>query len=291
MAMRRYGKGDLCGITAQTESAYGTANEDKTHMGVMTGLKIDPGITTEEQPECGSRLMGTQYMVGRDCTAKVDLKISKEAEWLEWFKWALGTDGTGNISGLQNTPTGRTVLFKVAPQSYDRLAGAYINDLTITSDKIGAPLKFSATIYAKEYQENIDAEGEPLAGGTPLRSTQGWSCNNSGIGTINAGEWTLTITQNLEKVPGADADEITNESGQEPYMGSPEITLEITTPARTRAIDTLRNTLTTGLIFTTQIGGHAVTVSGGVLESEGTQRARDPYNETITVKATNISII
>ena len=291
MAVRRYGKGDLCGISLQEETSYGVGSGDRIHGGVMTSLKIDPGITSEEQPDCGSRLKGTEYITGRDVTAKVDFKISKAASWMDWFKWTLGVDGDGQASGLGNSPSGRTVLFKVAPQSSDKLTGTYVNELVITSDKMGAPLKFSAQLFARSHEVDTDDLGVALASGTPLRCTQKWGCNNQDIEDVSTGQWTLTITQNLEKVAGADEDEITNASGQEPYLGSPTVTLEITVPARTRAIDKLRETLTTDLVLTTQIGGRSLTISGGTLDTDGTQRSQGSYNETIKITAADISIV
>lgn len=289
--MRRYGKGDLCGITVQNETRYGYGDGEKTHLGVMTGLKIEPGITTEEQVNCGSRLMGTKYLMQRDWTATVDLKVSKSADWIQWFEWCLGTDSDGSVSGLRNTPSGRTVICKVAPGSTDVLRGAYVNELTVTSEKLGAPLRFSASLYAKAVDIDTDDTGSAIASGTPLRCTQGWHCSNASIGTVTAGDWKLTITQNLEKVPDADADEVTNANGQEPYLGTPEVKLEINTPARSRDLDRLRASLTQGLTFATQIGGHALTLSGCILGNDGTQRGQDPYNETISVTATDISIV
>lgn len=293
---RRFGKGDLYQIEIMDETGYGNTTGSAIVGGIMTGgLKIDPGLTSEEEVIAGSRRRGKMYLVGRDCTATVDFKIlhnpeaPAEGSFITWLKWLLGTISAGGSEvfyGFDANPHSRTVHFRVSTYSWDTVKGAYLNRLTVTSEKIGAPLRFSADMFAKEYlPDNTYSSAATVSALRPLRCTAQWIANTpmQTIGVVPAKSWKLTFAQNLEKVPGADDDGVTNENGQEPYLGSPELSLEITTSARNRQFDLLRAAYTTDMTFSIRVGGYKLTLKEGVLDSAGTQRSPDPYDETITV--------
>lgn len=291
MAMKRYGKGDLCGLTFGMETNYGVPSDSASmyHGGVVTAYDPDPGIEYDEVVDCGKRTMGKKYISKRDVTASISFRMGKDVSLVDWMEYVLGS---GTATDLYQTPKSRTVHIKIASGDHDTLLGANVDKFTIASEELGKAVLFTADLFAKDVVENgatYNNYGKTISKQTPVRSFSKWVCTDSSIGTVNSGKWTLTIAQNLQKVAGSNG-EITLGSGEEPYLGNPEVTLEITIPASSRKWDLLRLEGRDGLTFTTDLGDAVITLSGCMIGGKGPSRTSDPYDETVTIEATNITV-
>lgn len=293
MAMRRYGKGDLCGLSVGEESTYGTASTVTEHAGVVRSYDVDLGMEFDEVPDCGKRTMGKRYVSRRDVTATVGFRLGKDVSLADWFERTLGWNPGHTACDLTGNPKSSTVHVKIGPGDHDALVGCAVNKLTLSSEDLGKAVLVTAEMLAKDVRENdpsFAAMGKAISQSTPVRSFQMWTCATASIGTVKSGKWTLTVNQNLQRVAGTDG-EITLGSGQEPYLGNPEVTLEITLPATSRAWDLLRYEATDGLSFSTEVGDALITLSGCIIGGNGPSRSEDPYDETVTIIASNITVV
>ena len=289
---RRYGKGDLCGVSIGKEAMFGVSPEASgmNHAGVVK--TYDPGIDYEydEVVDCGKRTRGKQYISKKDVSPSVSFRLGKDVSLMSWFEFVLGK--AASTVDLYQAPDSHTVHLKIGSGDYDTLVGCNVDKLTITSEDLGKAILVTADLFAKNVLVNDEQYanyGKQISQQTPMRAFNKWVCTDASIGTINSGKWTLTIAQNLQKVAGSDG-EITLGSGESPYLGVPEVTLEITIPASSRKWDLLREEGKDGLRFSMVLGDVTITLTDCMVGGRGPSRSEDPYDETITLEVTNITV-
>lgn len=281
----RLGKGDLCGIILQNESAYGVEDStaSKVHAGVMSHLEVPDNTTFGEVVVCGSRTGGTPYIDKRDPVGKVRFNVGKNVDWSMWTDWILG--GASMAGG---NPSSKRFYGKFADNKAEILEGAMLNSLTISSSELGGKIDFEAEIFARLHRQS-SPPSVAISNQSPLRSRESWTIGGT---EIKSGEWSLKISQDLQKVAGAYGD-ITLASGEEPYLGdSPEITLEITVPAESWTMyDTRRLEDTVGKYPAVLIlGSKKITLTDAYITGDTPARESGQYTDTLVWKAKNITI-
>lgn len=286
MARRRLGKGDLGAVTIINESSYGVPVLDVDNAlngGKARKFKVTDGASWEEESEPSSRARGRMILKGRDVVATLTVAVFSDIELGNWLKWATGstTTDTGNAAYIE--PSSRGLIVNVTLDEVEYLTGCTINKLTVSPAKIGDILLLDMEIYARSHEVRSSAGLIVLGplGANPLRIMDYWhSADYPAGGLLNAGQWTLTVNQNLEKVPGIEGG-VTSESGQEPYCGALDVNLSVTVPATVSSLYVPRNTGDYLDNLTVTIGGYVLTFYLPVLQGDGPERTTNTYEDVL----------
>lgn len=285
MARRRLGRGDLGAVTIINEGSYGAPIEDidsVTAGGRARKFKAQDGTDWAEMEYPASRTRGALFVKGRDVVANLTVAVFDNEQLATWLKWATGSDNDLNGNAAYTEPPSRGLYVQVTEDMVEYLTGCTINKLTIAQGKIGDVLEIEAEIYARS-RELKPSSGLYVvgSGGNPLRIMDYWhSLDYPRGGVLNSGQWTLTVNQNLEKVPGIVGEE-TSESGQEPYCGMLEVNLSVTVPATMSSLNVARNTGQELNTLSLTVGGYTLGVWQPILQGEGPERTPNPYEDVI----------
>lgn len=296
-------KGDLCGLTVRDEATYGVIDTSGTsaYAGTTLTLSSPDDYTMEEIQQCGSRVRGGVFRTAASFGYDATFNYVRNQGWEDWIRRAIGS-----LSGVQReTPSFDTVI-RVAPDEYHLWTGCRVNTLSIAAPSIGAPLEFSVSAMARWHTMTpfTDSDGDSLSialvaipAGAPITFNRPWEYSTNGTSwtRIKGKSFTLSINQNLSGDPGAssetddDAFQLEAGSGSVPLESS--ITLDITITSVGPEWDRMRLACTTGLYFRTVIDGHTVTLSGCNLSPTMPDRIQAMYDETISVTATDMTVV
>lgn len=293
----------MCGLTVRTEQTYGVIDAAGTseYAGTLQTMTTSDTSETEDQLQCGSMVRADVRTVSTATGFSASVHHKRGQGWEKWVERALGA-----LTGIQRTIPSFDALFRVGAQEFHLLTGCKVDTLTISAESIAATLNINVTAVARWHTITpfadsdgsaleMEAAAVPVAPPVTFNIPWSWSSDGQSFEPIKGKSFTLTIARSLQSEPGITAegadDAYELEAGGDSTPQGAEITLDIVITSVGPEWDRMRLANTKGLTFRTVIDGRTVTLTGCNLSPDGPDRTQSSYDETISVTATDMTVV
>ena len=292
--------GSMAGFQFVKEATFGTTpTTAMKYGGHLRTLDTPFNPNADELEPDNSRQFSEVIFTNEDHGFNAELSIYKSVasgySWLDLTELAIGANGTGVGMTLPSFST----LLKVASDQFFLMKGCMVNSFELSTEGVGKQIR--ATIDALCKRIGVPVASRPSGIGAdaakpttaPLTYNKYPTSNIPNYATINAKNFTLNINNNLAPQEGFDTDSTPLSAGSGIIPGIVDIELTMESMSDGLYWDALK--LNKGRDYTVvlSIDGYNLTLTGCYLPG-GDMPSRsntEPYDETITLKAKNITII